>query len=195
MFTPLSPPKATPSQRAAEVRRETVIGKVVERQRFKSKVDAWLLVILILSVFATLAAAFTITYLSLSNLLIATPILLLGAGLPLWLLLQTHYTFTGPQLVVQSGPFKWKIQVSDVRSVDPTRNPLSSPALSLDRLQIDYGSGKTILVSPTDKEGSWNVYRSSSPILFNRCIGPLACRAFLLRRKVRQSCVSGERRR
>jgi len=125
----------------------------MERQRFKSKVDTWLLAIMIVSLFATLAAAFTVINLSPSNLLIATPILLIGAGLPLWLLIQTHYTFTGPLLVIQSGPFKWKIQVSDIRSVEPTRNPISSPALSLDRLQIDYGPGQTILVSPTDKAG------------------------------------------
>jgi hypothetical protein len=34
-----------------------------------------------------------------------------------------------------------------------SRSPFSSPALSLDRLQIDYGAGKSILISPADKEG------------------------------------------
>jgi hypothetical protein len=38
----------------------------------------------------------------------------------------------------------------DIRTVTPTRNPLSSPALSLDRLRIDYGRGRRIMVSPRD---------------------------------------------
>jgi hypothetical protein len=32
--------------------------------------------------------------------------------------------------------------------VDSTRNPLSSPAMSLDRLRIEYGQGKAIMISP-----------------------------------------------
>jgi hypothetical protein len=35
--------------------------------------------------------------------------------------------------------------------VVPTRNPLSSPALSLDRLRIEYGQGRAIMISPADK--------------------------------------------
>jgi hypothetical protein len=37
--------------------------------------------------------------------------------------------------------------------VEETRNPLSSPALSLDRLKITYGNGKRIMISPADKIG------------------------------------------
>ncbi|MFQ5610075.1 MAG: PH domain-containing protein [Woeseiaceae bacterium] len=37
--------------------------------------------------------------------------------------------------------------------MQPTRNPLSSPALSLDRLKITYGpKNRKVLVSPADKE-------------------------------------------
>ena len=32
-------------------------------------------------------------------------------------------------------------------------NPISSPALSLDRLEISYGSQKKIMISPKDKTG------------------------------------------
>ena len=102
---------------------------------------------------------------SVSNLLIAIPILTLGVGIPLWLLCQTHYTFSGSELLIRSGPFSWKIAVADIRSVVPTRNPLASPALSLDRLQINYGPGKTLMVSPSDKEGflaSIQTFNSSS---------------------------------
>ena len=43
--------------------------------------------------------------------------------------------------------------VADIIDVTETRNPLSSPALSLDRLRIRYGADKHIMVSPDDKTG------------------------------------------
>jgi hypothetical protein len=55
-------------------------------------------------------------------------------------------------LIVQSGPFKWKVPVAEITGITPTRNPLSSPALSLDRLRINYGDGNSLMVSPEDKE-------------------------------------------
>lgn len=80
-------------------------------------------------------------------------ILLSVLGLPIWLLARTYYTFEGTDLVVRSGPFNWRIPLEQIRGVEPTRSPLSNPALSLDRLRIDYGSNGSIMVSPADKEG------------------------------------------
>jgi hypothetical protein len=63
----------------------------------------------------------------------------LGAGLPLWTLLR-------------SGPSRWTIPIRDIRSITPTRALTSSPALSLDRLRIEYSDGRVLLVSPREKE-------------------------------------------
>jgi hypothetical protein len=43
--------------------------------------------------------------------------------------------------------------VLDITAITPTSNPLSSPALSLDRLRIDYGKGRSVMISPRDKQG------------------------------------------
>ena len=43
------------------------------------------------------------------------------------------------------------IHISEIRKTVATRNPLSAPAPSLDRIAIYYGKGKMILVSPKDK--------------------------------------------
>ncbi len=69
------------------------------------------------------------------------------------LLIGTHYTVDGNMLRVVSGPFRWKVPIDQIRSVQATRNPLSSPALSLDRLRIEYGKRRRIMVSPADKAG------------------------------------------
>ena len=42
--------------------------------------------------------------------------------------------------------------MNEIKTVTPTSNPLSSPALSLDRLQINYGRWGSIMISPKDKE-------------------------------------------
>jgi len=78
--------------------------------------------------------------------------LVLGAGLPLWVLLGTRYELTPGRLRIRCGPFRWTTPLNEIRAVEPTRNPLSSPALSLvDRLRIDYGRGSSVMISPRDK--------------------------------------------
>ena len=68
------------------------------------------------------------------------------------MLVGTHYTVSGNTLRVACGPFRWKVPLDAIQSVEATRNPLSSPALSLDRLRIHYGR-RRIMVSPSDKAG------------------------------------------
>ncbi|MCZ2156874.1 MAG: PH domain-containing protein [Bryobacterales bacterium] len=69
------------------------------------------------------------------------------------MLASTYYVFEGGILRVRCGPLRWSIPLDHIHRVEPSRNSRSSPALSLDRLRIDYGCGKFVLVSPEDKEG------------------------------------------
>lgn len=55
-------------------------------------------------------------------------------------------------LEIKVGPFTSKIPVKDIKSIKNTRNPISSAALSLDRIQITYGNSRVALISPKDKE-------------------------------------------
>jgi hypothetical protein len=121
-------------------------------QEFKSKIDNWLLFILISTIILSLYCAFFAALDGrMFNYVLAILIVMVGAGLPLWLLVSTRYMVSARTLEVFSGPFSWSIVLSSISSVQETRNPLSSPALSLDRLQIEYGGGKTILISPVNK--------------------------------------------
>jgi hypothetical protein len=123
-------------------------------KRFKSKVDRWLLYLLIAVmvfevVVMSVAATQADTALEATTLVMAA---LVVAGLLGSMLIGTHYTVEGNTLRIACGPFRWKVAVDAIESVEPTRNPLSSPALSLDRLRIQYGK-RRILVSPADKAG------------------------------------------
>lgn len=120
---------------------------------YRSKTDTWLLMILAAAVIASLvAAAATLTEGSSSDWPVAVLTAVLGAGLPVWVVVSTRYTLGQGLLIVQSGPFKWRIPVAEITRITPSSNPISSPALSLDRLRIDYGRGKSLLISPRDKD-------------------------------------------
>jgi membrane protein YdbS with pleckstrin-like domain len=120
---------------------------------YRSKVDIWLFVMLSFAALAALySAAQTMAAGSTGAIAVAILVAVVGVGLPLWLLVSTRYTLEATQLLAQSGPFKWVVPLADIKSITPSNNPLSSPALSLDRLRIDYGKGRMLLISPRDKE-------------------------------------------
>ncbi|MEW7864553.1 PH domain-containing protein [Aeromonas diversa] len=121
---------------------------------YRSKIDTWLAVVLVFAVLASLAGA--VTALSVEPTALAWPIALVavtvGAGLPTWLLTTTYYRLEGDTLFVSSGPIRLRIPLREIVNITPTNSPLSSPALSLDRLRIEYGRGKSVMISPRNKE-------------------------------------------
>ena len=103
---------------------------------FRSKVDGWFRVLPWVGVLVVGAVLVIPVAQGDRAALWFTPALLLPAALPLWLLRTTNYTITGTHVRIRCGPFRWNVPLADVRAVRPTRNALSSPALSLDRLRI-----------------------------------------------------------
>ena len=122
---------------------------------FPSKIDTWLLALVALSVCIALVAAVTVVLQAqdIAALSAAAVAVLLGAFFPVWLFATTNYRVTDEECIVRSGPFRWHIALRDIQEVRPTRNPLSSPALSLDRLEIRYAAGRKLMVSPRDRAG------------------------------------------
>ena len=86
-----------------------------------------------------------------------------GCGLPVWLLFATDYTITGSALKIRCGPFKWTVERREIHSITPSRNLISSPALSLNRLDIKYGHNRHILVSPRDRKGFYEALGFTPP--------------------------------
>jgi len=120
-------------------------------RRFSSKVDAWLGAAILVAIAGSgFASAVAYRGGGFENTLVAITVLLAGALFPLWLCLSTNYIVRDDLLLIRCGPFSWRVPKATIRSVKATRNPLSSPALSLDRLRIDYGAGKYVMVSPAN---------------------------------------------
>lgn len=70
------------------------------------------------------------------------------------ILAMTYYVISNRQLKIRSGwVVKITVPVDTIREIAETRNPMSAPASSLDRLEIKYSRSGSVLVSPKDKAG------------------------------------------
>lgn len=119
-----------------------------DRLSFNSKTDMWVLVLLMTSVAACIAGGAQYwSFVSTTHWWVGV-LLVLGIVLPLWLLLTTRYYLSDTSLSIRCGPFSWDIPVADIASIAPTNDMRSGPALSLDRMRIEYGSGRNVLISP-----------------------------------------------
>ncbi|MCP4632187.1 MAG: PH domain-containing protein [candidate division Zixibacteria bacterium] len=129
---------------------------------YKSKID-FLLILIIVSAGIVLAVAATNQYITEGISHPATWILLLSSIFYIAIILTfaypVSYEISPPDLLIRSGLTKSRITLSSIEVVQPTRNPASSPALSLDRLKIDYkkqGKLAFTLISPEDKNAFMN---------------------------------------
>src|SRR5262245_12008235 len=102
-------------------------------------------------------------------------------GLALWGCYSTRYEVTPSDLIVRSGPFRSTLPLGSLVEVFPTRDPLSAPAPSLDRLRINYrgkdGKMRFTLIPPKDKEGFVRDLASAAPQLRNPGGEPLRLKA------------------
>lgn len=122
--------------------------------KFRSAVDSWFyLLALFLPGSIFIFAVLSVGALNLASIVVIGALAVFVFGLPVWLLLSTYYLVEADTLKVRSGPFSWSILLNEIKIVKPSRSVLSSPALSLNRLEIQYGQGQTILVSPKDIQG------------------------------------------
>jgi hypothetical protein len=134
--------------------------------RFESKRDLWLMVVLRLTPIGALLIIANVWYLQHHDLrgpLAGAFILILVELFFIESLLRsTYYRIDGHTLVIRSSVFSWRVPIGEIRSITPTRSALSSPALSLDRLRIEYG-GKAIMVSPEDPKRFIEALRAKNP--------------------------------
>ena len=134
--------------------------------RFESKRDAWIVLLLRvipLAVLAIVTLAWYQTHRDMRGPLLGA-ILLIAFEVFFFesIMRSTYYVIEGPTLIIRSSLLTWRVPIAAIRSITPTRSALSSPALSLDRLRIEYG-GKWILVSPEDKRQFIESLRAINP--------------------------------
>ena len=129
---------------------------------FRSKVDAWLLWLVRLTMLVSLALAIATAVSQGANgaALTASGVVLFAYAFVEWIFQSTYYSVDQDYLRIRSGPFRWRVPIAEIESIAPSNSFLSSPALSLDRLRVNYRGGRWILVSPSDRDWFINALRS-----------------------------------
>jgi len=80
-----------------------------------------------------------------------------------WIFAGTSYRVSDTTLAVRSGPIRVTVPLAAIRRVTRTRSVLSAPALSLRRLEVQYGRHSTVVISPNDESGFLDALRSRAP--------------------------------
>lgn len=79
--------------------------------------------------------------------------LALVVGFIVYVFTSIKYTIIGTKLNVRGGfMVNTDIYINSIQKIEKTFNILASPAASLDRIEIKYSNGQTILLSPKYKK-------------------------------------------
>ncbi|MER2028829.1 MAG: PH domain-containing protein [Solibacillus sp.] len=114
---------------------------------FKSKVDIWMAIIFI---FVPISMIYGVITEPSAVLLLVTAFIIVLLCI---LFFGTKYVIEKEELIVYGGIYKKRIPIKQIRSLRPTRNPLSAPAMSIDRIEITFDPHiQVILVSPKERE-------------------------------------------
>jgi hypothetical protein len=70
-----------------------------------------------------------------------------------YLFLTTKYAILDNELTIKCGfLYHQKIQIDTITKIIETNNPLSSPATSLDRIDIRFKKSGSVMISPKEKQ-------------------------------------------
>ena len=122
------------------------------QRTYRSKVDGKIATVTVLTVVVLIVTGATLPGRNHDTAIVLHAVSLFCLALCVWTLLGTYYVVDATSLVVRSGPFHWIVPLRNIRSVQSTRDIRSGPALSFDRLRIEYGAGRVLLISPREKD-------------------------------------------
>ena len=120
---------------------------------FASKVDWWFYALVVGLAMVVIIAVGVQVRRGRFSILGSTVLAPVALVIPVWLLFGTWYVVEDEILIIRAGPKFWEIPVVDIHGVKKSRSTSSSPALSLERIEIRYGNNQRVLVSPEDVEG------------------------------------------
>ncbi len=122
---------------------------------YRSKVDWWLALLLILAPVVSVSACVALVVDGKTAQLpwgLAGVVLILG--IYFGLVFPMRYGIDDSHLHVRHGLCWQRVPLAEIIEVHATRNPISSPALSLDRLHVQFGAGifQAVMISPCDRD-------------------------------------------
>lgn len=125
-------------------------------QKFYSKIDWWVLGFLI-AVTGLLVQLLLTMYAkgTMVEYPEHTAVYVLTIAVLWWPVFNTRYSIQNDTLTIRCMFLNWVIPLANIQQISKTSNPISSPALSLDRLKIEYiqeGKIKHVLISPRNSQ-------------------------------------------
>lgn len=114
---------------------------------YPSRVDWWLVGLLVLAFVFSLVSLVPTLGLLLAMLL--ELLILLVLALLLW---PCEYRLEPDRLSIRSGLLNWRLRYAEILDAELSYDPTAAPALSLRRVKIRT-TGRSFLVSPIDREG------------------------------------------
>lgn len=135
---------------------------------FKAKISYGILIpLLVLLVGSMLLPVFNGA--SNRDILILIAIILPILAFVLHLFFNTTYSINANnELLIKSGfIFNLKINIAQITSISNTSSLLSSPAPSLDRIELKYGKWDAVIISPKDKQAFSKAVMKLNPNIVN----------------------------
>lgn len=115
-------------------------------KKYKSKIDLWLIILL------TVVFGGIVILSIIKKDWIGFIIALIPAIFIWYMFTSTYYIIRENEVIIKGGIFyKLVIKITDIRKISESNDLISSPALSIDRLEILYNKFDTILISPKAK--------------------------------------------
>lgn len=113
---------------------------------YPSKKDGWLGFLFLVFLFL-----FTIPPILWGEDLLTFILSFSAAVLLIWIWYHTGYTITDSAILITYGPVKMTVPINEIESIRGVKSPFTAPALSMDRIEIQYARFKLVAISPKDK--------------------------------------------
>lgn len=81
----------------------------------------------------------------------------------IWIWFSTGYRVENNTLRIEAGPFKQAIDIQEIIKIVKEKSILTSGALAIDRLQIQYGNYKYVDISPKKEYAFIKLLLSKNP--------------------------------
>ncbi|WP_067730342.1 PH domain-containing protein [Oceanobacillus damuensis] len=124
---------------------------------FPSKKDKWLTIIIwavsLLGVITPL----------LKGQFTAVFFMLLAGLFLLWFWFRTGYKIEGDKIRIYYGPIRQTVNIKEIKVIVKSKAPLTSPALSMDRIQIRCGRYDVFSISPANQYKFLDVLTDINP--------------------------------
>lgn len=126
--------------------------------KFRSKIDIFLVL------FLALVLGGALTQLLFDGNWSGSTILIFQIIFIAHLFYTTFYTIKNKKLLIKSGFIvNTSLDILSIKKISETRNIMSAPAISFDRLEILYNKNNTVLISPKDKKGFLEAVKRINP--------------------------------